>query len=78
MMFDCLLCSGAREGQMPEVLAMIQTTKLTPAPSVVTITILALAYLMTISDISMLMNYVGFATWLSIGNYQIPYKSGLL
>ena len=52
---------------MPEVLAMIQTTRLTPAPSVVTITAMALAYLITVSDITMLMNYVGFATWLSIG-----------
>ena len=52
---------------MPQVLTMIQTTRLTPVPSVVTITVLALAYLLAVSDITMLMNYVGFATWLSIG-----------
>ncbi len=61
-----LFYAGAREGQMPQALTMIQTRRLTPAPSVVVITLLSLLYL-TSSSIISLMNYVGFATWLSIG-----------
>ena len=61
-----LFFAGAREGQMPLALTMIQTSRLTPAPSVLVITGLALCYL-TSSNIIQLMNYVGFATWLSIG-----------
>lgn len=61
-----LFFAGAREGQMPTALTMIQTKKLTPAPSVLTITLLALLYLV-VSDIGVLIDYVGFATWLAIG-----------
>ncbi|TRY80082.1 hypothetical protein TCAL_09329 [Tigriopus californicus] len=69
-----LFFAGAREGQMPQVLTMIQTKKMTPAPSVMVITFLALLYLSS-SNIGMLMNYVGFATWLSIGAavFCLPY-----
>ena len=52
----------SREGQMPQMLTMIQTEKVTPAPSVIAMTLLALCYL-TSSNIIVLMNYVGFATW---------------
>lgn len=55
---------------MPEVMTMIQTSRLTPAPSVVTITVLAMTYLLAVTDIAVLMNYVGFATWLSIGRIK--------
>jgi solute carrier family 7 L-type amino acid transporter-like protein len=48
------------------MLTMIQTKKLTPAPSVMAMTLLALCYL-TSSDVLVLLNFVGFATWLSIG-----------
>lgn len=61
-----LFFAGAREGQMPQMLTMIQTERVTPTPSVITMTFLALCYL-TSSNIIVLMNYVGFATWLSIG-----------
>ncbi|XP_043199529.1 Y+L amino acid transporter 2-like isoform X2 [Amphibalanus amphitrite] len=61
-----LFYAGAREGQMPEILTMIQVNRLTPAPAVLFVALLSLVYL-TSSDIFALINYVGFATWLSIG-----------
>merc|ERR1712061_418121 len=51
---------------MPEVLSMLQTTKMTPAPAVLFSSFLSFCYLCS-SNIFALMNYVGFATWLSIG-----------
>ncbi|KAF5291150.1 hypothetical protein FQA39_LY14392 [Lamprigera yunnana] len=61
-----LFYAGACHGQMPELLTMIQSTKLTPAPAVLAMALLSMLYL-TVSDIFALINYVGFATWLSIG-----------
>ncbi|XP_075233052.1 Y+L amino acid transporter 2 [Lycorma delicatula] len=61
-----LFYAGACEGQMPEILTMIQVQRLTPAPAVLCMALLSLLYL-TVSDIFALINYVGFATWLSIG-----------
>ncbi|KAJ9601434.1 hypothetical protein L9F63_000401, partial [Diploptera punctata] len=61
-----LFYAGACEGQMPEILTMIQIQKLTPTPAVLCMALLSLLYL-TVSDIFALINYVGFATWLSIG-----------
>ncbi|KAF4531111.1 hypothetical protein B566_EDAN011136 [Ephemera danica] len=61
-----LFYAGACEGQMPEILTMIQINRLTPAPAVLCIAFLSMLYL-TVSDIFALINYVGFATWLSIG-----------
>jgi len=61
-----LFYAGALEGQMPEVLTMIQINKMTPAPAVMFMSLLSLLYLTT-SDIFALINYAGFATWLSIG-----------
>ncbi|KAL1492114.1 hypothetical protein ABEB36_012604 [Hypothenemus hampei] len=61
-----LFYAGACNGQMPEILTMIQSKKLTPAPSVLAMALLSMLYL-TVSDIDALINYVGFATWLSIG-----------
>ncbi|XP_014252466.1 large neutral amino acids transporter small subunit 2 isoform X2 [Cimex lectularius] len=61
-----LFYAGACEGQMPEILTMIQISRLTPAPAVLCIALLSMLYL-TVSDIYALINYVGFATWLSIG-----------
>ncbi|XP_072160033.1 Y+L amino acid transporter 2-like isoform X1 [Bemisia tabaci] len=61
-----LFYAGACEGQMPEILTMIQIHRLTPAPAVLCIAFLSMLYL-TVSDIYALINYVGFATWLSIG-----------
>jgi len=61
-----LFYAGACEGQMPEILTMIQVSRLTPSPAVLCIAILSLFYL-TSDNIFGLINYVGFATWLSIG-----------
>jgi len=61
-----LFFAGAREGQMPQALTMIQINKVTPVPSVLVITLMSLVYLSS-SNIIQLMNYVGFATWLAIG-----------
>lgn len=52
---------------MPQVLSMIQINKLTPAPAVLFMTILSLGYLLLVDNIGLLLNYVGFATWLAIG-----------
>lgn len=59
-----LFYAGACEGQMPEILTMIQIQRLTPAPAVLIMAILSLLYLMS-NDIFALINYVGFATWVS-------------
>ncbi|ODM99929.1 Y+L amino acid transporter 2 [Orchesella cincta] len=61
-----LFYAGAMEGQMPEVLTMIQTDKHTPVPAVLFVALLSLVYL-AFPNIGDLINYVGFATWLSIG-----------
>jgi len=61
-----LFYAGAVEGQMPEILSMIQVNKMTPAPAVLCVAFLSLCYLCS-SDIFALINYVGFATWVSIG-----------
>ncbi|XP_051153183.1 Y+L amino acid transporter 2 isoform X2 [Leptopilina boulardi] len=61
-----LFYAGACEGQMPEILTMIQTSRLTPAPAVLCMALLSMVYLF-FPDINSLINYVGFATWLSIG-----------
>jgi len=61
-----LFYAGACEGQMPEILSMIQVNKMTPAPAVLVVAGLSLVYL-TSSNIFALINYTGFATWVSIG-----------
>ncbi|XP_012259907.2 Y+L amino acid transporter 2 [Athalia rosae] len=61
-----LFYAGACEGQMPEILTMIQISRLTPTPAVLCMALLSMLYLCS-SDIFALINYVGFATWLSIG-----------
>merc|ERR1712142_1248250 len=61
-----LFYAGACEGQMPEILSMIQVNKNTPAPAVLCVALLSLVYL-TSSNIFALINYTGFATWVSIG-----------
>jgi len=61
-----LFYAGACEGQMPEILSMIQVNKMTPAPAVLIVALLSLCYLCS-SNIFSLINYVGFATWVSIG-----------
>merc|ERR1712106_350745 len=51
---------------MPEILSMIQVQKNTPAPAVIIVALLSLVYLSS-SNIYALINYTGFATWVSIG-----------
>uniref|UniRef100_A0A0K2TQA5 Y+L amino acid transporter 2like [Apis florea] n=1 Tax=Lepeophtheirus salmonis TaxID=72036 RepID=A0A0K2TQA5_LEPSM len=69
-----LFYAGAVENQMPEILSMIQVSKMTPAPAVLIVAILSLGYLGS-SNINALINYVGFATWVSIGLavFCLPY-----
>lgn len=69
-----LFFAGAREGQMPNILSMIQIQKVTPLPSVVVITVIGLMYLVS-SDIIQLINYCSFSIWLSIGAavFCVPY-----
>lgn len=57
-----LFYAGACEGQMPEILTMIQIQRFTPTPAVLIMALLSMLYL-TVSDIFALINYVGFATW---------------
>jgi len=61
-----LFYAGAMESQMPSILSMIQVSKMTPAPGVIIVAVLSLGYLCS-NDIFSLINYVGFATWISIG-----------
>ncbi|KAI5641028.1 amino acid permease domain-containing protein [Phthorimaea operculella] len=60
-----LFYAGAAQGQMPEMLTMV-SDRATPALAVLAVALLSLMYL-CVSDIYALINYVGFATWLSIG-----------
>nr|XP_053628358.1 large neutral amino acids transporter small subunit 1-like [Cherax quadricarinatus] len=61
-----LFYAGAMEGQMPEILTMIQVKRMTPTPAVLFMAFLSLVYLGS-SNIFALISYVGFATWVSIG-----------
>lgn len=63
-----LFYAGANEGQMPEILTMIQIQRFTPTPAVLAMALLSMLYL-TVSDIFALINYVGFATWVSSVNH---------
>merc|ERR1719510_1978902 len=69
-----LFYAGGVEGQMPEILSMIQVDKSTPAPAVLIVALLSLVYL-TSSNILMLIEFTGFATWVSIGLavFCVPY-----
>lgn len=61
-----LFYAGAEERQMPSLLSMIQISHLTPTPAVIAMCLLSLLYLMS-NDIYLLINYVGFTSWLAIG-----------
>lgn len=61
-----LFYAGAEEKQMPSILSMIQVKHLTPMPAVIAMCLLSLVYLLS-NDIYLLINYVGFASWLAIG-----------
>ncbi|XP_054748210.2 Y+L amino acid transporter 2-like isoform X1 [Lytechinus pictus] len=57
---------GAREGQLPEWLAMIQVSRKTPMPSLVFTCLMSILYVF-VPSIDSLINYFSFMTWLSIG-----------
>ncbi|XP_052789094.1 large neutral amino acids transporter small subunit 2-like [Mya arenaria] len=57
---------GAREGHMPQILSMVQITRLTPMPACLFMGLLSLVYL-TSSNMYALINYVSFVNWLAIG-----------
>ncbi|RWS16515.1 Y+L amino acid transporter 2-like protein [Dinothrombium tinctorium] len=61
-----LFYAGAEQNQMPSLLSMIQINHLTPTPAVIFMCLLSMIYLI-FEDIYLLINYVGFATWLAIG-----------
>jgi len=69
-----LFYAGAIQGQMPEILSMVQVEKSTPAPAVLIVAVLSLFYLCS-SNILMLIEFTGFATWVSIGLavFCVPY-----
>ncbi|KAI8746665.1 large neutral amino acids transporter small subunit 2, partial [Biomphalaria glabrata] len=57
---------GAREGQLPGIMAMISVTKHTPMPAILFTG--GLSLVMLISDnIYSLINYLSFTQWLSVG-----------
>lgn len=70
-----LFYAGAMEGQMPEVLTMIQIKRYTPVPAVLMMSVLSMMYL-AVSDIYALINYVGFVTWVSVWDVQrMPFEN---
>uniref|UniRef100_A0A1I7XJH0 AA_permease domain-containing protein n=1 Tax=Heterorhabditis bacteriophora TaxID=37862 RepID=A0A1I7XJH0_HETBA len=58
---------GAREGQMPQVLTMINKNTRTPIPAVLLTGLLSLAYLILSKNIYSLINYIQISYWLAIG-----------
>ncbi|XP_070575234.1 large neutral amino acids transporter small subunit 1-like [Ptychodera flava] len=57
--------SGAREGQVPDISAMIHVTKRTPLPGLLMNAIVA-SIMIQIKEIGTLINYFSFVEWLSI------------
>ncbi|CAB3400501.1 unnamed protein product [Caenorhabditis bovis] len=62
-----LFYCGAREGQMPNVLTMINKSTKTPIPAVVLTGVLSLFYLLLSNNIYSLINYIQVSYWLAIG-----------
>ncbi|CAO4373250.1 unnamed protein product [Caenorhabditis nigoni] len=62
-----LFYSGAREGQMPMVLTMINKNTRTPIPAVILTGALSIAYLLASKDVYQLINYIQISYWLAIG-----------
>ncbi|XP_033626182.1 Y+L amino acid transporter 2-like isoform X2 [Asterias rubens] len=57
---------GAREGQLPSVMSMIQVKRKTPLPSLIFTCFLSIMYVF-VEKIETLLNYFSFMTWLAIG-----------
>ncbi|CAI5455584.1 unnamed protein product [Caenorhabditis angaria] len=62
-----LFYCGAREGQMPEVLTMVNKQTKTPIPAVLLTGLLSLFYLLLSNNIYSLINYIQVSYWLAIG-----------
>uniref|UniRef100_A0A915DWX6 Large neutral amino acids transporter small subunit 1 n=1 Tax=Ditylenchus dipsaci TaxID=166011 RepID=A0A915DWX6_9BILA len=58
---------GAREGQMPLVLTMINKSTRTPVSAVILTGLLSLGYLGLSNDVLSLINYIQISYWLAIG-----------
>lgn len=58
---------GARDGQLPEILAMIHLERLTPMPAMLFTCFMSLVMLIS-DDVMMLINYLSFVQWLSVGS----------
>ncbi|KAI1724703.1 amino acid permease domain-containing protein [Ditylenchus destructor] len=58
---------GAREGQMPLVLTMINKETRTPVPAIILTGLLSLGYLGMSNDAITLINYIQISYWLAIG-----------
>ncbi|KAK5983619.1 Large neutral amino acids transporter small subunit 1, partial [Trichostrongylus colubriformis] len=58
---------GAREGQMPQVLTMINKHTRTPIPAVILTGGLAISYLVLSKNVYSLINYIQITYWLAIG-----------
>ncbi|XP_078484104.1 b(0,+)-type amino acid transporter 1-like isoform X2 [Ciona intestinalis] len=61
-----IIYTAARNGHMPEVLAMVHTKRLTPVPAVLFNTAIALAVLIP-NDFDSLVNYFSFSMWMFHG-----------
>ncbi|KAI8504402.1 Large neutral amino acids transporter small subunit 1 [Branchiostoma belcheri] len=63
---DRLYFVGAREGHLPDILAMVNVHRYTPVPSLILGGILSLIMLCT-TDVYVLINYASFVYWIFIG-----------
>ncbi|PIC16424.1 hypothetical protein B9Z55_023032 [Caenorhabditis nigoni] len=62
-----LFYCGAREGQMPNVLTMVNKQTKTPIPAVILTGLLSLFYLLLSNNIYSLINYIQVSYWIAIG-----------
>ena len=66
MTFSRLFFVGAREGHLPEFMAMIHRKRFTPMPAMLFTSSLTLVMLCS-NDMWTLINYMSFVQWLSVG-----------